>query len=307
MATQRSPIQPINRTNLVNTPVTSFGSDPHIYGSAHNESIGDTEFVNRRVKRKHKSQDSPDSSSIIGQMKEMFSTYEAQQNTKYEKLIEPILAIKDQNVEIQKSIDFLSSKYDEVMDKMLTLEQKNKAYEQRIESLENKIEQLERNARTSSIEIRNIPKQASENKSLLKTIVKKVSEVIEQPLSGSDIHDIFRLRTKNESNNHIVVNFTTTSCKDGFINQCRSYNKSHKEDKLNTTHLGLPGSSKPVYIDESLTSLGRRLAFLARQFVKENNYHSTWTSYGKVFLRKSQDSPALRIDCELDISKLSHK
>lgn len=99
----------------------------------------------------------------------------------------------------------------------------------------------------------------------------------------------------------------TSSCKDGFIRQCRSFNKTHKDNKLNTTHLKLPGTSKPIFIDESLTSTGRRLAFLARQCVKDNNYHSTCISYGKIYIKKSQDSSVLRINCEQDLQKIRPK
>ncbi|KAJ8704289.1 hypothetical protein PYW08_013013 [Mythimna loreyi] len=237
----------------------------------------------------------------------MFASFEAQQNTKLEKVMESLLTIKDQNHEIQKSMNFLSSKYDEMLEKLHNLENKNKSYEQKIESLEIKIEQLERNSRSSSIEIRNIPKLETENKLVLRTLVQRVGDVIDQPLSNSDLQDVYRLKTKNGTKNHIVVNFTSTLYKDDFIKQCRNYNKKNRDNKLNTSHLQLPGPPKPVYVDESLTNLGRRLAYLARQFVVDNNYHSTWNSYGKIFIEKTQDSSALRIDCEHDLKKLINK
>lgn len=307
MSLQHSPIKSIKESKSLKTPDNNFGSDPQLYGSAHSlHTSGDGDFASRRLKRKH-NEETLDSDSIVNQMKEMFSTFETQQNFKLEKIIESTLTIKNQNNEIQQSIDFLSSRYDEIFDKMRILEEKNKSNEEKIELLENKIEQLERKARTSSVEIRNIPIQPLENKSTLNVVLKKLCEVIELPLSTSDVHDIYRLKTKTEANNHIVVNFTTITYKNGFVKQCKTYNKVHKDNKLNTIHLGIPGSAKPIYIDESLTSLGRRLAFLARQYVKDNHYHSTWTSYGKVFLRKTQNSPVLRIECESDLTKLIQK
>ncbi|XP_053619462.1 uncharacterized protein LOC128680381 [Plodia interpunctella] len=298
MTTQRSPIISTNRPGLMKTPVSSFGSDPQLYDSTKNIDSG-SDFITRRMKRKH-SNESPDFESIIYQMKEMFASFEKKQNLKLD-------AISQQNLEIQKSITFLSSRYDDLLNKVQTLETTNRSYEQKIESLESKIEVLERNSRTSSVEIRNVPKQNVENKLFLRSLVKRACETVQQPLSDSDINDVYRLKTKKETGNHIIVNFTSTICKDGFINQCRAYNKTHKENKLNTSHIGLPGPSKPIFVDELLTSLGKRLAYLARQLVKENSYHSTWTSYGKVYLRKTQNSPVLRIDCETDFDKLSSK
>lgn len=94
------------------------------------------------------------------------------------------------------------------MEKMTRLEQKNKTYELKIETLEGKVEHLERNSRASSIEIRNIARQPSENKAVLSSLIKVVGEVVQHPISDPDIQDIYHLRTKNEANNHIVVKFS---------------------------------------------------------------------------------------------------
>lgn len=289
-------------SNLLTTPLTSTASDPELHVIS-----DDQDLATRRIKRKLSHNISVDSSSVLCQMKDMFKEFESQQNTKFEKLIESVLIIKDQNTEIQKSMDFLSSKYDEVLEKVHGLEQKNKSYELKIESLESKIEQLERNSRSAMIELRNVPKQDSENKLLLSNIVKKVGEVIQQPISTSDIQDVFRLKTSKETNNHIVVNFSTIEQKNGFIKQCRSFNKANRDSKLSTSHLNLSGPNKPIYVDESLTPLARRLSFLARQSVKDHGYHSTWSSYGKIFIRLTQNSPPVRIDSEDDIEKLMRK
>lgn len=304
MSTRRTPPKTTNVPTLAKTPVLSYGSDSQLYVSP---PTGQSDFITRRMKRKHHVHGTSEYTVSTDELKDIFSSFEAQQNSKFEKLMESIHLIKDQNTEIQKSMDFLSSKYDEVLQKMVNLEQKNKSYELKIEALESKIEQLERNSRSSTIEIRNIPSQDSENKNTLRNLVQKVSEVIDQPLSNLDVQDAYRLKTKKVSGNHIVVKFTTTSCKDGFLKQCRNFNKMHKDNKLNTSHLQLPGPTKPVFVDESLTSLGRRLAYLARLFVMEHKYHSTWTSYGKIFIKKTHDSPALRVDCELDLEKIAIK
>lgn len=310
MSLKRTPPM-INRPNLLKTPVTSFGSDPQLNVSSQDPMpVDHTEHnITRRLKRRLLDEhDKPSENiSIAEQMKDMFASFETKQTSKLEKLIESILVIQNQNIEIQKSVEFLSARYDDVLEKMAQLELQNKSYEVKIDSLESKIEQLERNSRSSSVEIRNIPKQTSENKTILSSLVKKVGEVIEHPISDIDIQDVYRLKTKNETGNHIVVKFATTISKDGFIKQCRTFNKTAKNNKLNTSHLKLPGSPKPIFIDESLTSLGRRLAYMARQCVKENHYHSTWTSYGKIFIKKSQDSLALRIDCEQDLRNISLK
>lgn len=305
MSMQRTP-PPERKTqsSLFTTPLNSMASDPELHTVSHDK---EKDFATRRLKRKLHDDVTLDSTSVICQMKDMFKTFESQQNTKLEKLFECIFEIKGQNTEIQNSVDFLSSKYDEVLERMHCLEQKNKSYELKINSLESKVELLERNSRSAMLELRNIPKQQSENKTVLSSIVKKIGEVIQQPIQDSDIQDVYRLKTMKEANNHIVVNFTTIERKYGFIKQSRYFNTANKDAKLSTSHLTLPGPGRPIYIDESLTPFARRLSFLARQYVKDHNYHSSWSSYGKIFLRKSQDSPPLRIDSEEDLKKLQPK
>lgn len=308
MSTQRTPPQQLLKQSNLATPLTSHGSDPQLHLSLWDrDSSGHPEFVTRRFKRRLTEDTSDDSDSLLSRIQDMFHSFESQQNAKLEKLIESMHSIKEQNGDIQKSIAFLSNKYDEALEKIQILEQKTKSYEVKIESLESKIEQLERNSRTSSIEIRNIPRQTNENKSELRSIIKKVGELINQPILDSEIQDILRLKTEKETKNHILVNFTSTAVKEGFIYKSRTFNRENKDNKLNTDHLHLPGPSKPIYIDESLTKLGRKLYYLARQFVKDNNYYSTWTSYGKIYLREKKDSSSIRIDTEQDLQKLIQK
>ncbi|KAJ2938181.1 hypothetical protein O0L34_g18521 [Tuta absoluta] len=310
MPVDRSPPPPpsssLRQENLTSTmvsPLTSHGSDPQINLSALDKQSRLADFITHRIKRKFGDEDG----SVIDQMKEMFASMEAKQNAKFERLLQTNLEIKEQNYEIRKSLEFLSAKYDTLLEEMDDLKVHNNAHDTKIRELENKIEQLERSARNSSIEIRNLPKQPAENQPLLRTLVKKVGNTIQQEISDSDIQDVYRLKTKKESNNHIVVNFTTTSMKDGFIKQCRAFNKENKNNKLHSGHLELPGSPKPIFIDESLTINARRLSYMSRQIIKNYHYHSTWTSYGKVYIRKSQDSPAIRIDSEEDLTKLIPK
>lgn len=188
------PPKRMTQSNLLSTPLNSMASDPELHLSSHHK---EKELISRRVKRKRCDDFTIDSSPVLCQIKDMFKAFELQQNTKLEKLSESMLTIENQNTEIQKSLDFLSSKYDEVIEKMHKLEQSNKSYELRIESLQSKIEQLERNARGAMVEIKNIPKQDLENKQVLSSIVKKVGEVIQQQISTLDIQDVYRIKTKN--------------------------------------------------------------------------------------------------------------
>ncbi|CAG9790246.1 unnamed protein product [Diatraea saccharalis] len=84
--------------------------------------------------------------------------------------------ITHQNSEIKTSMEFISSKYDDYVDRISILEQENADYKKQIISLESKLEQIEKNSRTSMLEIRNIPKQQHENKEILRKIVMDIGK-----------------------------------------------------------------------------------------------------------------------------------
>lgn len=295
MSVRRSPPKQLpSDPNLENTELTSYNSDSQLDC-----------ITKRRVKRKMECEQSDN--STMAQLKILFHQFEQQQNSKLEQLILSVNTVKDQNSEIHKSMEFISKQYDDFLVRMDCLERENVAYKKRIETLEYKIEDLERSSRSSTIELRNIPKQNPESKETLRNLVKKVGDVINQPITDTDINEIFRLKTKKESNNHIIVQLSSTNMKETVIRKCRYFNKENIQNKLNTTHLQISGTPQPIYIDESLTAKAKRLRYLVREFTKAHNYHSFWTSYGKVYMREKEGSPVIRVDCEEDLQKLDSK
>lgn len=251
----------------------------------------------------------PDSSDkitsvIMLEMKAMFDELKKQQKAEFQNLNTVVRDLKTQNAEIQKSIEFLSTKYDDVVLEMKSLKNdivKNREY---VTQLELKVEHLERNALLNVIEMRNIPKKTSESKSSLMQIVQKAAEKINCTIEKSDIRNVFRQKKKTESQSPIVIEFSANVKKEEFIKLIRDHNKINNTDKLNTTHLDVAGPAKPVYVGEHLTYKTNRLFFLARELAKDHNYSHCWTYNGHVYLRKTDGAPPMRIVNEDDINKL---
>lgn len=301
MSVQRTP--PSSSTNLVLSDVIIGGSDTQLNTlELQNNSVS----ITRRVKRKMDDKNVDITNTLLPQITNLFEQFEKRQSSKLESFIS---TVTEQNSSIQNSIEFLSIKYDDFLQRMEQLELENSSYKKKIEILETKIEQMECNTRSSMIEIKNVPNQAFESKEDLRTIVCKIGEVINQPISNSDVRDVYRLKTKNQSSNHIIVDFTTVSAKVSVIKKCRDYNKTNMNSKLNTTNLGFKNTPQPIYIDEALTKMSRRMYYLAREFVKENKRFTCWTSYGKVFVKEKDrdNAPVRRINSEEDIRKISVK
>lgn len=214
--------------------------------------------------------------------------------------------IKEQNLKLQQSVDFTAAKYDEIMTKMKQIQDDKLEDRKYIASLEDKIEQLERQSRNTSLEIRNIPKKMPESKQDLVSLVSNIGQVLKSPILPSEIKDIFRTNTKLP-NKPIVVEFTTVLAKEKILQATKLFNKENRNNKLNTRHLNLDGQNQPIYLSDNLTTKTKRIFFLAREFAKQNNFKYCWTSYGKVLLRKDEGCQFVRIDSESDLCKLSNQ
>lgn len=223
-------------------------------------------------------------------IKEMFSTFSKQQDKRFQ--------------ELKTSLELMSSKYDEFLQKISTLEKERKEDKISIKELEEKLEASERKSRGAGIEIRNIPKQSGETKESLCNEFMQLGKTLSVNIDCTNIRDIYRLKSKDASN-PVVVDFTSVLIKDRILKALKSFNKARaKGEKLNTTHLNHSYQFKPVYITETLTHKTQRLFFLARQFKKSYGYDFCWTTNGYVYLKKTEDSSHIRINHDPDLDKL---
>lgn len=101
------------------------------------------------------------------------------------------------------------------------------------------------------------------------------------------------------------MEFTTVLKKEEILSSVKRFNKGKKSDeKLNTTHLKIKGTKKPIYASELLTAKVKVLFYLSRDFAKTHDYSYCWTSNGVVYLRKRDGAPLLRVDQQSDLDKL---
>lgn len=293
---------PLKRT----PPPAKSGSESNL------EDIGDINFnikdidtepkfsaFTSRLKRKRDF----DSGEFVDEIKSLFADLVKQQNSKLTSLQATMNEIKSQNDSITASMQMLSDKYDDMQKELGSIKQERLEHLAYIKVLENRLENVERGSCASRVEIRNVPRALQETKNDLTKIVKDIGNVLAIKIEHSEIKDVFRGYAKPDAAKPILVEFTTVPKKEDFIKSVKKYNKEH-DMKLNTSLLHLEGPSKPIFISESLTSKGKRLYFLARDFAKTNNYMFCWPSYGKVYLRKKEGSPQIRIDEEADLVKL---
>lgn len=215
--------------------------------------------------------------------------------------------IKKTNVHIENSISFLAEQNEEFKRRIEKLECENKKDKEYITLLEDRLEDSRREKQKGNFEIKNVPKlEPKETKEDLINMVLCLSKSIDCSINEHDICDIYRTRAKREGtkNTPIIVETNSNILKLAILQKCKMYNTRNK-DKLRAKHLGFKTKEDtPIYISEQLTPKGARLYFLARDLARTKAYTFCWTSHGRVFVRKTTDSPVILISNEAQIHNL---
>lgn len=301
MSVKHSPSSKRSTSITSNAPGSSSSSI-----MSENEGDGNTPnyITTRRPARIFSDGDVSDSRAIVSEMNRLFADFESKQNTRFNSLNSTMSNVLLQNTEIQKSIDFFSKKYDDLLGRLDKTERENDSLKKRIFALENTVDVIERNTRSAMLEIRNISDSDSENKDNLTEIVQSIGNVVNQKIKSDDVKDVHRLVSRNSASSPILVEFNSSTVKERLIKSIKSFNKTNSA-KLSTTHLQLPGPQRPVYVSDSLTSRARHLFYLARDLAKRESFEGCWTAYGKIYVKKKAGMPATRIFSEEDLLKIT--
>lgn len=249
------------------------------------------------------------------EMRAMMESLLSEQSAILCRLSEDVSAIKTINENIQKSnkeiedsIDSIKSSCADLNNRLNTFERDSIECRNGILSLEKKIESIELCSRSSAIEIRNVPAKENETSSDLLEIIAAAGKALEIDIQKFQIRDAYRLPSKPGKNRPIIAEFSTVPLKLQILNSVRIYNKTRNAtEKLTTDAIGLKCKSAPIYISEYLPGATRKLFYLARQFAKISEYKFCWAVNGKIYLRKSEVSSAVRIDSEQVLRDLSNE
>lgn len=293
---------PLKRTPPPRNPVVSETDSECVDGSMSDLQSADknTNINTGRLKRKRETE----LTTFMEEVRELFSKFTSEQKARLENLESTLTEIKCQNEAINLSMSTLSAKYDELQKELESFRQERKEHVSYITLLENKLESLERQSCSIKLEIRNIPKIQNENKQVLCEAVKKIGTALCLQIQTTDIKDIYRPFSTKGVIKPVIVEFISVMTKESIIQGIKKLSLEEKKSRLNTGLFGVSSSQKPIYISESLTAKGRRLFFLARDFAKSYGYTYCWTSYGKIYLRKKEGAPHVRIHDEADLVKL---
>lgn len=244
--------------------------------------------------------------SLKEEMRELVMTLFAKQKEEFKDLLPTLKEIKQVNSNIENSIAFLTMQNEDLKKKIDVLENQSKDDKKQIKLLEDKIEDLQKVQRKCNFEIKNVPKKVKEDKSDLLEMVTHLAKNVGCSISSTDIKDIYRVRGNkvDAKNTAIVVETNSTMVKTEVIKMTKQFNIKNKT-KLCAKHLGFRSQEDtPVFITEHLTRYASRLHFLARDLAKSKEYKYCWTAYGRVYVRKSDNSPIINITSESQVQNL---
>lgn len=152
---------------------------------------------------------------------------------------------------------------------------------------------LQQYSRRENLEIKGIPEV--QNEDLLATTT-AISACLKVPIRESDIDVVHRVPTKDKAKSNIIVKFTSRAARDKVLREA-------KKMRLNTSHLGLPGT-EPIYVNEHLCPAKKVLLGCALKAKREKKWKFTWVSDGKILMRRTENSRAVHIACMDDLAQV---
>ncbi|XP_072943567.1 uncharacterized protein [Epargyreus clarus] len=184
---------------------------------------------------------------------------------------------------VNVSLTTTSNDVKELQSTNLTLQLENK-------KLSSRLNLLEQYARSNNVEIQCIPKKKNEN---LIEVVAEIGKTIGYQVPKENISNcsrIAKINPKSDRPRSVVVQFSSPRIRDTFLASVIKFNRSNASDKLNTSHIKIPGVKRPIFIMEHLSTTNKAIHAAARAAAKEKGYKYVWVRNGRVYMRKTDTS-----------------
>ncbi|XP_060802242.1 uncharacterized protein LOC132902174 [Amyelois transitella] len=171
--------------------------------------------------------------------------------------------------------------------------------------LQSRIQTMEKISRDLNLEIHEVPENKNEN---LMGLFKKLCECLKVDISDSDVRACRRVAKMDPSTDrprNIIVSLSSQRLRDHILSSVTRFNKSHPKDKLASTHIGLKGETRRIYVAEHLSPEAKEVHSAARKFCRDKKYKFVWVRFGQVYIRKDEQSPAHLIKTIDHLNKFS--
>lgn len=236
-----------------------------------------------------------DNNKIIKQLTHNISRIETQQK----ELITTQKQVESSLTNLASFYEVLKNENNKLNQEITKLKHDNNDKLRSLNDLERQVDDIQRTLCSKSIELRSVPISNNEN---LQTYLQSLCNTIGVKMEESNVVSAYRSRSSFNNNSNIIFEFKTKDCKQEIIAAIKKYSKQNTE-KLNTLHIGLK-EKRNIFISELLTKQTKQLFYKTREFARTNNYQYCWTTYGRIYIRKSHGSAAIPIRSELQLRDL---
>lgn len=207
-------------------------------------------------------------------------------------LVSTLSNMRTEHISNTQAISHLSQEFLSLQTKMTTMENENTLLRSKLsnlEVLEHNLNDIEQRGRMKNLEIFGIAERKTEN---LAPMMCKIASVLGVTMTEGDIEYATRLPSRVKTNGlpkAIIIQFKSIKLRDSVLSAVR------KKRGLTSTDIGIPGDSKPIYINEHLTSKNKAILKATKIKCKELGFQNVWTRNTKIYIRQHNKAPALRI------------
>uniref|UniRef100_A0A8D8Z9A5 FP protein C-terminal domain-containing protein n=2 Tax=Cacopsylla melanoneura TaxID=428564 RepID=A0A8D8Z9A5_9HEMI len=232
---------------------------------------------------------------FVQEMRQMLNNFKREIRTELKEFEQCLTFNSEKMEEMMTKMDGIQDSLKKITVRQQKLEEKNKELEKTLMKVEQRNEELEQYTRNKNIQLDGIPKLETEN---LEEIMKEIGKKIEVPIENKDIDVIHRIPTRSTTAPEpIVVQFLTRKMRDNIVQKAKTSRISTKDLKMNCTE-------RPIFINEHLTPLRKQILFEARKLKTDQNYKFLWVKGCKIFIRKTETSPVIQLNCMEDLKKI---
>lgn len=210
-----------------------------------------------------------------------------------------LLEVKSSVSSVQQSMVSLTERLTQLDSEVQSLQSAKQqliTLQQRVEQLERRADEDQQRSRLNNIEIKGVPFKSTEN---LYNIIHKIGDTISCSIPKEQINYIVRVPTRGDNTTkNIIVSLHNRYLKEDFIVAAR------RCKLLTASSLGFSGD-KRIFVNDHLTLQNKTLLNKAKTLAKERKFEFIWVKSCRIFIRKNNTSPVIRINSELDLKRIS--
>ena len=173
--------------------------------------------------------------------------------------------------------------------------------QEKVDHLERKVVGISNQQLSKNLIIAGVPRESKEDCAEISFIV---AQKVCPDIKKDEIEEAFRIgKTKDETgkvrlDRPILIKFKS--------HQSRNLVYKNKKSLKNVTtaDIGLCRDKNRIFINENLCHETKELFREANKLKKKNNWSFIWTNFGKIFVKKDEDSDVVPITCIEDLQQI---